>query len=69
MDADGGGGLVMPPPLARALIRRVQRQVAVRNIPLAWASDVAAEFGPLMVPAWDAEVSRLESSYRLHVIA
>lgn len=66
---DGGVTLTMPPPLARALIRRVQRQVAVRNIPLAWASDVAAEYGPLMVPAWDAEVSRLESSYRLHVIA
>jgi hypothetical protein len=66
---DDGVTLVLPQPLSRALIRRVQREVAVRNIPLAWASDVAAEYGPLMVPAWDAEVSRLESSYRLHVIA
>lgn len=70
MDTDPDtGGCVMPGPLARALIRRVQREVAVRNIPLAWASDVAAEYGPLMVPAWDSEVSRLESSYRRHVIA
>ena len=69
MDTDDAGGCVMPEPLARALIRRVQREVAVRNIPLGWASDVAAEFGPLTVPAWDAEVARLESSYRRHVIA
>lgn len=70
MDTDPDtGGCVMPEPLARALIRRVQRQIAVRNIPLAWASDVAAEYGPLMIPAWDSEVARLESSYRRHVIA
>ena len=70
MDTDPDtGDCVMPEPLARALIRRVQRQIAVRNIPLAWASDVAAEYGPLMVPAWDSEVARLESSYRRHVIA
>lgn len=70
MDEDPDtGGCVIPPPVARALIRRVQREVAVRNIPLAWASDVAAEYGPMMVPAWDSEVARLESSYRRHVIA
>jgi hypothetical protein len=70
MDTDPDtGDCVIPAPLARALIRRCQREVAVRNIPLAWASDVAAEYGPLMVPAWDSEVARLESSYRRHVIA
>lgn len=58
-----------PAALARALLRRVQRQCAMRNLVLGYITDLAAEYGPQQVSAWDAEVSRLESSYRLHVVA
>ena len=66
---EGGQEATYPPPLARALLRRVQRQCAARNLPLGFFTDTAAEFGPQQLSAWDAEVSRLESSFRMHVVA
>jgi hypothetical protein len=60
---------VYPPALARALLRRCQRQVAARNVPLGVLGAEGAEFGPLNLPRWDAEVGRLEASYRIVVVA
>src|SRR5262245_39101300 len=70
-DPDPNTGLeaTYPAALARALLRRTQRQCAARNIPLGYFTDVAAEYGPQQLSSWDAEVSRLESSYRQHVVA
>lgn len=69
-DPDAGGQeATYPPALARALLRRVQRQCAARNIPLGFFTDTVAEFGPQQLSSWDAEVSRLESSYRQHVVS
>jgi hypothetical protein len=66
---ESGGEANYPAALARALLRRVQRQCATRNIPFGYFTDTAAEFGPQQLASWDAEVSRLEASYRIHVVA
>ena len=58
-----------PPALARSVLRRCQRQVAARNVPLGVLGQDGPEFGPLTVPSWDAEIRRLEASYRIPVIA
>jgi len=58
-----------PPPLARSVLRRCQREIAARNVPLGVMGQVGEEFGPLTVPSWDAEIRRLEASYRIPVIA
>lgn len=69
-DPDAAGQeATYPAALARALLRRVQRQCAVRNIALGFVTDAAAEFPPVQLSGWDAEVARLESSYRQHVVA
>ncbi len=69
-DPDAAGGeATYPPALARSVRRRCQREVAARNIPLGVLGQDGAEFGPLTVPSWDAEIRRLEASYRIPVIA
>lgn len=69
-DPDAAGQeATYPAALARALLRRVQRQCAAKNIALGFYTDLGAEFGPQRLASYDAEVSRLESSYRLHVVA
>lgn len=67
-DPDGNEA-TYPAPLARALLRRVQRECALRNIALGFVTDVAAEYPPVQLSGWDAEVARLESSWRQHVVA
>jgi hypothetical protein len=57
-----------PAPLAQALLRRVQRQIAARNLPLG-VIDMASEFGPARIPLYDAMISNLETSYRRLVVA
>lgn len=66
---DEGGQCVWPAPLVRSLLRRVQRECASRSLPLGYASDLAADFGPVQLVAWDAEIGRLESSWVRHVVA
>jgi len=68
-DPATGDEATYPAALARALLRRVQRQCAMRNLVLGYVTDLAAEYGPQQISAWDAEVGRLESSYRQHVVA
>jgi hypothetical protein len=58
-----------PAALSRALLRRCQREVAVRNLPLGALGGEGSEFGPMTLPSWDAEVSRLEATYRIPVVA
>lgn len=70
----GSGGSVTPSglypaALSRACLRRCQRQIAAKNLPLGVIGQDGAEFGPLTVPSWDAEIRRLEASYRIPVIA
>lgn len=60
---------VYPSALARACLRRCQRQVAARNVPLGVLGVESDGFGPLNLPAWDAEIARLEASYKIPVIA
>lgn len=58
-----------PAALARACLRRCQREIAVRALPLGAFGTETAEYGPVNLPAWDAEISRLEATYRIPVIA
>lgn len=62
-------GAVYPDPLARALLRRVQCHLAKKNLPLGMVGGDAMEWSPVSLQTWDAEVSRLESSYLIPVTA
>jgi hypothetical protein len=62
-------GAVYPDPLARALLRRVQCHLARKNLPLGMLGGDATEWSPVSLATWDAEVSRLESSYLTPVVA
>lgn len=57
-----------PPALAQAFLRRVQREVATKNLPLGMVG-VDAEYGPQSIPALDAQVTEHERAYRAQVIA
>lgn len=58
-----------PAALARACLRRCQREVAARAVPLGAFGIEGNEYGPTALPRWDAEIVRLEASYRIPVIA
>lgn len=62
-------GAVYPDPLARAALRRVQCHLAKKNLPLGMVGGDAAEWSPVSLQTWDAEVQRLESSYIVPVVA
>lgn len=62
-------GAVYPAPLARALLRRCQCTLAKKNLPLGLVGGDAAEWSPVSLQTWDAEVQRLESSYTIPVVA
>lgn len=57
-----------PDDLRQALYRRCARQVAARAVPLGLV-DTGGEYTPARVPAWDAEVTRLEASRRIIAVA
>src|SRR4051812_35115786 len=54
--------------LDQALLRRVQREVAARNLPLGMVGLDAAEYGPQRLPYFDALVEEHERAYRLVVV-
>jgi hypothetical protein len=54
--------------LDQALLRRVQREVAARNLPLGMVGLDAAEYGPQRLPYFDALVEEHERAYRLVVL-
>ncbi|MFJ9125707.1 hypothetical protein ACIRJS_16590 [Streptomyces sp. NPDC102340] len=58
---------IYPAPLMRALYRRVGREISARQIPLGTSGD--AEFGGIRLPGYDAEIARLEASYRIPVVS
>lgn len=58
----------LPTELSQALFRRVSRQVAARNLPLG-LTDNTGEYGPARIPAYDAEIMRLEAPRRAPVVA
>lgn len=66
---EDGPGVAYPLPLARALYRRVQCHLAKKNLPLGMVGGDAMEWSPVSLQTWDAEVSRLESSYLIPVTA
>ena len=53
-----------PDALGQALLRRVQRQVAGRNLPLGMVGVDASEFGPSRIPVLDALIAELEAPFR-----
>lgn len=68
-DPDTGEEATYPDPLARALLRRVQRQVAAKSLPLGMMGGDAGEWAPVGLQSWDAEIQRLEASYTVPVVA
>ena len=58
-----------PAALEQALLRRVQREVAARNLPLGMVGLDAAEYGPQRLPYLDALVEEHERAYRRAVLA
>jgi len=75
LDAEAGAqrarcrvGAVYPPDLRQALLRRVQRNLALRQLPLAMLQGDAEMGGSVMVPGSDPEVRRLEAPYRKLVV-
>jgi len=62
-----GERAVYPDPLREALFRRVARNLAMRNLPLAVPVG-DADAGPVILPGNDPEVRRLEAPYRRLVV-
>ena len=54
--------------LDQALLRRVQREVAARNLPLGMVGLDGAEYGPSALAAYDALVEQHERAYRAQVL-
>lgn len=57
-----------PESLAQALLRRVQREIAARNLPLGMVG-LEAEYGPANIPAFDALIDHHEKAYRRVVLS
>jgi hypothetical protein len=57
------------PALDQALLRRVQREVAARNLPLGMVGLDGVEYGPAALAAYDALVEQHERAYRTQVLA
>jgi hypothetical protein len=60
--------ITYPDALAQAMLRRVQREIAARNLPLGMVG-LEAEYGPANIPAYDALVEHHEAPYRRQVLA
>jgi len=58
-----------PDALAQALLRRIQREAAAKNLPLGMVGLDGGEYGPQSLPAWDALISEHEKAFRRQVLA
>lgn len=58
-----------PPSLAQALLRRCAREIGSRQLPLGLTADTSGEYAPVRLPNFDAEIERLEASYRVIAVA
>jgi len=57
-----------PDTLAQALLRRIQRECAAKNLPLGMVGLDGGEFGPQTLPAFDALISEHEHAFRRLVV-
>lgn len=53
-----------PDALAQALLRRIQRECAAKNLPLGMVGLDGGEYGPQTLPAFDALISEHEKAFR-----
>lgn len=58
-----------PDALAQALLRRVQRECAAKNLPLGMVGLDGGEYGPQTLPAFDALITEHEKAFRRQVLA
>jgi hypothetical protein len=58
-----------PDALGQAFLRRVQREVSAKNLPLGMVGVDAAEYGPQRLPFLDALVEENERPFRRQVLA
>lgn len=58
-----------PYALAQALLRRIQREAAARNLPLGMVGLDASEYGPTALPYLDSLVEEHERAWRRQVLA
>lgn len=58
-----------PDTIGQAFLRRIQREIAARNLPLGVMGADAAEYAPTKVPSYDALVEEHERAYRTVVLA
>lgn len=68
-DPETGEEAAYPAALSRAVLRRCQREVAAKALPLGILGSEGTEYGPMLLRSWDAEIARLEASYRQVVVA
>lgn len=57
----------LPSGLIQAIYRRVARVVRLRSLPTGMVGD-SDEFGPIQAARWDAEIERLERTFRIPVL-
>jgi len=65
---DDNGTGERPATLDQALLRRVQREIAARNLPLGMVGLDAMEYGPEALSRYDALVDEHERAYRRVVL-
>lgn len=58
-----------PAALEQAWLRRIQRELAARNLPLGMVGLDAAEYGPTRLPFLDSLVEEHERGWRKQVLA
>jgi len=58
-----------PEALAQALLRRIQRELAARNLPLGMVGLDGAEYGPQSLPNFDALIAEHEHGFRRVVLS
>jgi hypothetical protein len=58
-----------PDPLVQGYLRRIQREVTARNLPLGLVGLDSGEYGPQRLPAWDALIEEHERAWRRQVLA
>lgn len=59
-------GTGWPSALVEAVLRRVQRSIAVKSLPLGFV-DQSGDYGPARIPAYDTVIEELEGRYRVVV--
>lgn len=60
---------VAPDALVQGYLRRIQREITARNLPLGLVGLDNGEYGPQRLPAWDALIEEHERAYRRQVLA